>query len=82
MLLERVAEIRGADTWRNLVARLDTIKVVEYDRGESRVQQTSEVRADVEALLVKLGVPLPPRLHAIGPIPSDPARAPRRSNTT
>lgn len=71
LLLERVAEIRGGDTWRNLVARLDTIKVVEYDRGETRVQQTSELRADVEALLVKLGVPPPPRLHAIRPIPSD-----------
>jgi hypothetical protein len=73
LLLERVAEIRGGDTWRNLVVQLDTIKVVEYDRGETRVQQTSELRANVEALLVKLGVPPPPRLHTIVPIPSDPA---------
>jgi hypothetical protein len=73
LLLERVAEIRGGDTWRNLVAQLDTIKVVEYDRGETRVQQTSELREDTEALLAKLGVPPPPRLHAIGPIPSGPA---------
>jgi hypothetical protein len=72
LLLERVAEIRGGDTWRNLVAQLDTIKVVEYDRGATRVQQTSELREAPEALLVKLGVPPPPRLHAIGPIPSDP----------
>jgi hypothetical protein len=69
--LERVAELRVGDTWRNLVAQLDTIKVVEYDRGETRVQQTSELRKDTEALLVKLGVPLPPRLHAIGPIPAE-----------
>jgi hypothetical protein len=68
LLLERVAEMRTGDTWRNLVAQLDTIKVVEYVRGETRVQQTSELRADVAALFVKLGVPLPPRLHAIGPI--------------
>ena len=72
LLLERVAEIRGGDTWRNLVAQLDTIKVVEYDRGETRVQQTSELRNNIEALFVKLSVPLPPRLHAIGPIPSGP----------
>ena len=72
LLLKRVAEIRGGDTWRNLVAQLDTIKVVEYDRGETRVQQTSELREATEALLVKLGVPPPPRLHAIGQIPSDP----------
>lgn len=73
LLLERIAEIRGGDTWRNLVAQLDTIKVVEYDRGETRAQQTSELRDGIEDLLVKLGVPPPPRLHAIGPIPSDPA---------
>lgn len=73
LLLERIAEIRGGDTWRNLVAQLDTIKVVEYDHGETRVQQTSELRNHIEALFVKLGVSLPPRLHAIGPIPDDPA---------
>jgi hypothetical protein len=70
LLLERIAEIRGGDTWRNLLAHLDTIKVVEYERGEARVQQTSELRKDVEALLVKLGVPVPARLHAVEPIPA------------
>jgi Transposase DDE domain len=70
LLLERMAEIRGGDTWRNLVAQLDTIKVVEYERGQARIQQTSELRKDIEALLVKLGVPLPPRLHAVEPIPA------------
>lgn len=70
LLLERVAEIRTGDTWRNLVTQLDTIKVVEYDRGEARIQQTSELRNDVESLLVKLGVPLPPRLHGVEPIPA------------
>jgi hypothetical protein len=63
----------GIPATLNLVVQLDTIKVVEYDRSETRVQQTSELRANVEALLVKLGVPPPPRLHTIGPIPSDPA---------
>ena len=65
LLLERVAEIRGADTWRNLVARLDTIKVVEYVRGETRIRQTTRVRSEVSTLLSKLHVPLPPKLHAI-----------------
>jgi Transposase DDE domain len=70
LLLERVAEIRADDTWRNLVAQLDTIKVVEYDRGEARIQQTSELREDIQSLLVKLGVPLPPRVHGVEPIPT------------
>lgn len=65
LLLERVAEIRGGDTWRNLIAQLDTIKVVEYVRGEARVRQTTQVRTAVSELLAKLHVPPPPRFHAI-----------------
>ncbi len=65
LLLERIAELRAGDTWRNVVAQLSTIKVVEYVRGEARVRQTTEVRGEVAALLKKLGVPHPPRLHRI-----------------
>jgi len=54
----------------NIAAELDSIKVVEYDRGEARVQQTSELRADAQELLVKLRVPPPPRLHGVEPIPA------------
>ena len=70
LLLERIAEIRGGDTWRNLIARLDTIKVVEYVRGDVHVCQTTEVRAEVSNLLECLGVPPPPDFHAITPAPS------------
>jgi transposase len=72
LLLERIAELRCGDTWRNVVARLDTIKVVEYLRGEARVRQTTEVRSEVAGLLNKLGVGLPPKLHhveAVAPAP-------------
>jgi transposase len=65
LLLERIAEIRGADTWRNIVAKLDTIKVVEYTRGPARILQTTALRGEVAALLKTLGVPPPPRLHAV-----------------
>jgi len=65
LLLERIAEIRAGDTWRNLVAQLDTIKVVEYLRAGARVRQTSQVRANVSEILRKLGVPNPPKLHRI-----------------
>ena len=70
LLLERVAEIRAGDTWRNLAARLDTIKVVEYERGEARVRQTTEVRGEVGALLAKLGVAPPPKLHHVETSPN------------
>jgi hypothetical protein len=66
LLLERIAELRAEDTWRNVVAQLDTIKVVEYVRGEARIRQTTEVRAEVAALLNKLEVGQPPRLHHVG----------------
>jgi transposase len=71
LLLERIAEIRADDTWRNVVSKLETIKVVEYVRGQARVRQTSEVRGEVAALLQKLGVGMPPKLHQIEAIAVD-----------
>jgi hypothetical protein len=71
LLLERIAEIRGGDTWRNLVAQLDTIKVVEYQRGAARIRQTTEVRGNVRELLGKLGVSHPPKLHRIEDVQAD-----------
>ena len=70
LLLERIVEIRAADTWRNVAARLDTIKVVEYDRADARVQQTTEIRKEVASLLDTLGVAAPPRLHSVTPLPA------------
>jgi hypothetical protein len=69
LLLERVAEIRAGDTWRNIAARLEKIQVVEYDRGEARIRQTTEVRPEVEMLLRKLGVALPSKLHSVESVP-------------
>jgi transposase len=69
LLLERIAEIRTGETWRNLAARLEKIQVVEYDRGEARIQQTTEVRPEAVELLRKLKVALPPKLHSVAPIP-------------
>jgi Transposase DDE domain len=79
LLLERIAEIRTGETWRNLAARLEKIQVVEYDRGEARIQQTTEVRPEAEELLRKLKVALPPKLHSVTPVP-DNASAPAPSS--
>jgi transposase len=70
LLLERVAEIRAGDTWRNIVARLERVQVVEYDRDEARIRQTTEVRPDVHALLKKLRVAPPPKLHSVEAVPA------------
>ena len=42
-------------------------KVVEYERGGVHVQQTTEVRPAVAALLVRLKVDLPPKIHGVTP---------------
>jgi len=65
LLLERMAEIRAGQTWRTIVAQLETIKVVEYERAGARVRQTTEVRPAVAALLRTLRVSAPPKLHAL-----------------
>ena len=67
LLLERIAEIRAGDTWRNIRASLETIKVVDYERGPARVQQTTELRKEVVTLLRKLNVVVPPKLHSVEP---------------
>jgi hypothetical protein len=70
LLVERIAEIRTGDTWRNIADQLDRIKVVEYDHNGARVRQTSEIDRDLAALLAKLGAPLPPKLHAVAAAPA------------
>jgi transposase len=76
LLLERIAEIRSGETWRNLLDQLDTIKVVEYQRGDAHIRQTTEVRGRLPEILRRLKVPTPPKLHHIGHAsPTNPARA-------
>jgi hypothetical protein len=67
-LVERIAEIRAGDTWRNLADQLDRIKVGEYEHNGARVRQTNEIDRELAALLVKLGVPLPPELHTVAAV--------------
>jgi len=71
LLLERIAEIRAGDTWRNVCAQLASIKVVEYDHDAARVQQTTELRPQVIELLSRLKVSAPPKLLSIQPRPAE-----------
>jgi hypothetical protein len=63
LLLERIIEIRTGETWRNVLDKLQTIKVVEYEHDGVRVRQTTELRPDVQQLLARLKIPTPPKLH-------------------
>jgi hypothetical protein len=46
------------------------IQVIEYDRGEARIQQTTELRDDHRDLFVRLRVPMPARVHALAQVPA------------
>jgi transposase len=65
LLLERIIEIRTGDTWRNVLDKLQTIKVVEYERDGVVVHQTTELRPEVQRLLARLNIPMPPKLHNV-----------------
>lgn len=51
LLLARVAELRAGDTWRNICAKLERTRVVEYVRGGARVVQTTELKKGAVELL-------------------------------
>lgn len=65
LLLERIAEIRAGDTWRNIRDQLNAIQVIEYEHNGTRIRQTTELSADSKALLKRLKVPPPPTIHAM-----------------
>jgi transposase len=65
LLLERIAERRAGDTWRNVLACLNAIKVVEYERGGARILQTTEIRPEAAKALKALRIPTPPRIHNV-----------------
>ena len=71
LLLERIAEIRTGETWRNVLRVLDTLKVVDYERDAVRVLQTTEPRAELAPLLKSLRVAAPRRIHAVRPAPAE-----------
>ena len=70
LLIERVVEIRTGQTWRNVRAALDTVKVVEYERGNAVVRQTTALRGEVEALLSTLKIAAPQRFHSVATAPA------------
>jgi transposase len=79
LLLERIAEIRCGDTWRNILDQLQTLKVIEYERDGVRVRQTTEMRPEVQQLLTKLKISAPPKLHAVETANSAAATSKRKS---
>jgi len=65
LLLERAAEIRAGDTWRNLCFTLEEIKAVRYRVQGTTIVQTTRLTARAAAVLKKLGISPPKRLLAV-----------------
>jgi transposase len=65
LLLERAAEIRVGDTWRNLRFALEEVKAVRYRVHGLTLVQSTRLTAQVLAYLKKLGVKPPPRVLSI-----------------
>src|SRR5262245_65764474 len=61
MLLERAAEIRVGDTWRNLRFALEEVKAVRYRVHGLTLVQSTRLTTQVLAYLKKLGGQPPPR---------------------
>ena len=65
LLIERAAEIRVGDTWRNLRVALEEVKAVRSRVHELTLVQSTRLTAPVLAYLKKLGVKPPPRVLSI-----------------
>lgn len=62
LLLERVAEYLGQDTWRNLRDQLERVKVAAFRTPHGRLVQTSELAPETRNLLHRLQIPPPPTI--------------------
>src|SRR5919204_2459980 len=65
LLVQRAAEIRAGDTWRNIRLILDAVKAVRYRVHGLTIVQSTRLTAQVTAYLKKLGVKPPPRVLSI-----------------
>lgn len=73
LLVERVAEIRAGDTWRNLRLALDEIKAVRYHVQGTSIVQSTRPTPQAAAILKKLGISPPSRVLAVEKASSAPS---------
>lgn len=65
LLLERAAEIRAGDSWRNIRFVLEGLKAIRYQVQDTTIVQTTRLTPQATALLKKLQVPPPKRLLSV-----------------
>jgi hypothetical protein len=65
LLLQRAAEIRTGDPWRNLHRLLDEVKAVRYRVQATTLVQSTRLTPHAAAMLKQLQMPPPKRLLAV-----------------
>jgi transposase len=65
LVLVRLAETRGSETWRTIRAELGQIRQGHFQSSDGEFSQTSELTARQRDLHAALGVPEPPRFGRI-----------------
>lgn len=73
LLLERAAEIRTGDTWRNVYQQLRRVRAVRYTLAGRTIVQTTRPTPEALAYLEKLKIPRPKKLLSVTDLPNDPA---------
>lgn len=68
LLLIRTIEARVGDTWRNIAAELDRIKLVTIDTGHGTVSQRTRLTTKQRHILEALDLPEPPRYFEFTPL--------------
>jgi transposase len=70
LLIERAAELRTGDTWRNLRLALDELKAVRYQVQGTAIAQSTRPTPQAAAILKKLKISLPSLVLATEQPPS------------
>ena len=68
LLLIRTAEIRVADTWRNISHELDRIRLVTLATEAGTVAQRTRLDEKHRSILGALDLPEPPRYYDFSPL--------------
>jgi transposase len=74
LLVQRAAEIRTGDTWRNLRLALDEIKAVRYQVRGTTIVQSTRLTPRATAILKMLKISPPSRVLAVEKPPPTPAQ--------
>lgn len=70
LLLQRVAEIRAKDTWRNISHVLEQVQAVELHVGSKAIVRTTKLTEAAERVLASLGVAKPKDVLDVRELPA------------